>query len=390
MIDETVRGFEGGPLTRLQTLLGLIRPADLRIKFRIAIAVLIGWVPLALLSLAEGYALRPDRNESFLLDFGLLSRFFVAIPLLLAAEAISGPPLREIAWQFLETGLVRDADRARFEEIVSSGVRLGNSPSAGLLIVLLSYVQVFLLPEVLRLDAGGSTWWAPITEGKRVFTLAGLWRSIVSYPIFVTLLYCWVWRLLLWARFLWQVSRLKLRLNAAHPDLAGGLRFLSTSLFAFPILAFAISSSIAGTIGNLVVHGGRPAIEFLPIFTALLALILMLFVGPLLFFTGNLYRLKKYGIFRYGELAGRMGLQFEHKWLGGEKITDEEALGVPDFSATVDLYGVASNVQQLKLLPFDLRDLYLLIVAVLLPYLPILLTKVPLKEILSTLAKVLL
>ena len=116
----------------------------------------------------------------------------------------------------------------------------------------------------------------------------------------------------------------------------------------------------------------------------------MLFVGPLLFFTGNLYRLKREGTFRYGELAGRIGQQFEHKSLGGEKITDEEALGAPDFSATVDLYGVASNVQQLKLLPFDLGDLYPLAVAVLLPYLPILLTKMPLKEILSTLAKVLI
>jgi hypothetical protein len=389
-MDELVRALDGGPLTRLQTSLGLIRPADLRIKFRIAIAVLIGWVPLALLSLAQGYALRPDPNESFLLDFGAHSRFFVAIPLLLAAEATSGPPLKEIIWHFLKTGLVRDADRSRFEEIVASGARLSTSPSAGLLIVLLSYVHIFLLSGALRLDARGSTWWAPIPEGGRVFTLAGAWRYLVSYPIFLTLYYGWLWRLLLWARFLWQVSRLKLRLNAAHPDLAGGLRFLGTSLSVFPILAFAMSSSVAGTIGNLVVHEGRPPLEFLPIFIILLALMLLLFVGPLLFFSDNLYRVKVDGTFRYGGLADGMGQQFEQKWLGREKIIDEEALSVPDFSATVDLYGVASNVQQMRLFPFDLKDLYPLLVAALLPFLPILLTRIPLKEILSTLVKVMI
>ena len=37
----------------------------------------------------------------------------------------------------------------------------------------------------------------------------------------------------MWARFLWGVSRLELRLVSSHPDLAGGLRFLSDSTAAF-------------------------------------------------------------------------------------------------------------------------------------------------------------
>ena len=70
------------------------------------------------------------------------------------------------------------------------------------------------------------------------------------------LLLGWFWRVGLWARFLWLMSRLELKLVPSHPDGAGGLGFLSTSLEAFLPLAFGFGVLGAGPVLNFVVHRG--------------------------------------------------------------------------------------------------------------------------------------
>jgi hypothetical protein len=69
---------------------------------------------------------------------------------------------------------------------------------------------------------------------------------------------------------------------------------------------------------------------------------------------------------------------------------DEGILDVPHFSATTDLYRVASNVYQMKAFPVDTQDLIALVVVTLLPFLPALLFEIPLDEIFSDLVKVML
>jgi uncharacterized membrane protein len=63
---------------------------------------------------------------------------------------------------------------------------------------------------------------------------------------------------------------------------------------------------------------------------------------------------------------------------------------VPDFSSTTDLYQMVSNVREMKELPVDLIQVRSLIIAVLLPFVPVALAAVPLRTILETLAKLLL
>ena len=55
----------------------------------------------------------------------------------------------------------------------------------------------------------------------------------VSLPsVQFLLLRCYLW-ILTWARFLWQVSRIPLRLVPIHPDRSGGLGFLESSSHIF-------------------------------------------------------------------------------------------------------------------------------------------------------------
>jgi hypothetical protein len=92
----------------------------------------------------------------------------------------------------------------------------------------------------------------------------------------------------------------------------------------------------------------------------------------------------------YGALAIGLGHQFEGKWLRPATAPDAAALEAPDFSATTDLYSVAANVRQMKIFLADQQGLLVLALATLLPFAPVVLTVVPLKEALQTLAKLLL
>ena len=68
----------------------------------------------------------------------------------------------------------------------------------------------------------------------------------------------------------------------------------------------------------------------------------------------------------------------------------EDALEVPDFSATTDLYQVVSNVYDMRTVPIDVRDVLLLVATTLLPFLPIVLMAVPFDVILKDIAGLLL
>jgi len=53
--------FDGGPPSRMQRSLGLVKPNEPRMVWRVVLAVLVGWVPLAVLAAAQDLALGADR-----------------------------------------------------------------------------------------------------------------------------------------------------------------------------------------------------------------------------------------------------------------------------------------------------------------------------------------
>ena len=54
---------------------------------------------------------------------------------------------------------------------------------------------------------------------------------------------------LLWAWFLFRVSRLDLELTPTHPDRAGGLGFLGWGLASFSLVLMAVSAVLSGSFG---------------------------------------------------------------------------------------------------------------------------------------------
>lgn len=381
--------FDAGPYSRLDTAVGFTR-AGIRSGVPRAVAVAaVAWLPLAVIAAAEGLALRPDPRESLLLDLSAYSRYLVALPVLVLASATALPRLGAIAHHFLDSGLVAEADRPRFDALILSTRRLLALRSIGVALVIVAYTATIALADRLY-PTTVSSWVAPIRDGARELSLAGWWRALVSQPLFLLAECLWLWRLVIWARFLWGVSHLPLRLVAAHPDRAGGLHFVTTSLPAFTPLAFAFGAVGAGTAGDAILFGGRPASEFSLVVGVLVVIVLLVFAGPLLLLSAPMFRAKIRAIFAYGQLAEGVGERFENRWLRRAGPIGDDALSAPDFSATTDLYSVVENIDSMRLFPFDIRSVALVIGAFLLPFVPLVFTVVSVKEVLDFAAKLVL
>jgi hypothetical protein len=351
--------------------------------------VVITWVPLVVLTAVQFLVLGDESARSFFSDFAVNARFLIALPALILAEAECVPRLGRIVSHFRESGLVVEADQTRFEAAVSSTRRLLASSVGDLVMLLLVYIGVVAV--VLYFSPNAVMPWhrSGATSGFRL-SLAGWWHALVSLPVFLIIFLGWLWRLALWTRFLFLMSRLDLQLIPGHPDGVGGLKFVTTSLRGFRLISFGLGAVVAGSLANRQVHQGAQLLDFKNFVIGLMVFLVVLFAGPLTIFLKKLRETKKRGIFEYGALARTVGTRFEAKWLLPMGEVDQSALEVQDFSATTDLYSVVNNVYAMREVPFTLKDLIGPIgVMAILPFIPLALLAMPLEVILRGVVKLL-
>lgn len=179
-----------------------------------------------------------------------------------------------------------------------------------------------------------------------------------------------------------------MQLFPTHPDEAGGLGFIGEAQRFFGILLFAYSAASAGVLANDIVYDKIPLQNFVPAFVSYIVAILIVFAGPLVVFSGTLRRVKRLGLHQYGTLATAYTGSFHKRWIEGENPDHEALLGTGDIQSLADLGNSFSIVEKMKPIPIDPLDLLHLIVASLLPMTPLLLTIMPLGELLKLLLKV--
>src|SRR5262249_39788633 len=239
------------------------------------------------------------------------ARSLIAAPLFIVCEVLCLKRLAAIVSQFLKSQVIRSQDEPAFHGLVMSNRRLMNATLPEVVAVIISYViAISLIRYVSNLPIRG--WFLNDDAG---LSLAGWWYALVSLPLLLILFFGWLWRIILWSRFLIRVAAMKLRLIASHPDRASGLKFLNSSLVAFMPLGFTLGVIAAGAEANRVVAKTATMENLQSLVIGLLASVLILFVGPLLVFAFKLHGQKVAGIFFYGTLADRVGRQFEDKWL---------------------------------------------------------------------------
>ena len=353
-------------------VLDLFLNANSQTLTRAGIAVALAWVPLALLSVSRGGHL----FLSFLTDYASQSRFLIVIPVLILAE----PRLRsrlDLVVHHFETFLIPPEQQRKFGQNWQSCEQLQDSRLARFFLVLLTYAAMAWLAQYLS-PAGAEfvDWWKG-SGGFRFFSPAGTWAAFVSYPILLYLTLVWLWKQLLWARFLGSTTRLKLRLIPAHPDHLGGLGFIEASLRGQLPFSFCLGVGLAGAVANRILHEGHKLTMYRHLPLILIGAVLLVCVAPYFIFTSTLMQMRRQGMLRYGAFARAVGEQFEKKWLDRADSLDEDVLTVPDFSTTTDLYGVVSYVGSIRVIPVGAADLYALIGAALIPGIPVVIAAIP-------------
>ena len=258
---------------------------------------------------------------------------------------------------FVERQIITANLRPAFDAIISSAMRLRNSLAAEIGLLLFVILAGHLIwQEGLALHS--DTWYATVSSSSRTYTPAGYWYSFVSVPVFQFILIRWYYRIFIWCRFLFQVSRLDLNLLALHPDRCCGLGFLGNVALAFSPLLMAHTGVVAGFIANRILYEGATLSTYRLELVGLAVLLLAIALGPLCVFILQLNAARLAGLRTYGRLASDYVNAFAGKWAGGAMAAGEPLLGSNDIQSLADLANSFAIVKGTKLVPLEKTHSY--------------------------------
>ncbi len=382
--------FLGGPLFEIWRRTGLTGAALELPGRRVVVLAVLTWVPLLVLAIAEGKAWGDGVVMPFLYDFESHLRLLAAVPLLLVAEVIAHRRFQVIVRQFTDRGLIPDAAWDQYQAAIASTTQLRNSFSAeGLLLAFVYGVGVlYIWRSHMAIDV--ASWHGVTVDGQWRPSLAGWWFGCVSLPVYQFLLFRWFFRLFIWARFLWQVSRIELHIMPTHPDRCGGLGFLASVGFALSPLLLSQGVMLAGLIGNRIFYTGAALPDFKVELFGMVAFLFLVVLVPLLVFSPQLEAARRMGLREYGSLAGRYVREFDRKWLHDKSQPGEPLMGSADIQSLADMGTSFGVVKGMTFIPFDLQAVLRLAVTTLLPVAPLLLTMISFEELIDHMLKLII
>jgi hypothetical protein len=381
----------GGPAYRLMQRIGLIKGAGPSIGRRIIAFILITWAPLLIFTIFEGHAIGPTPRASFLLDFATYARFFVAVPLIFAAETIVGPRILGAGLRFVQSDIVQPSDHPAFREAALRARRRRDAALPEVLFFGIALFGAWFLTIEQVGGVGTATWYTMSTGAAVHLTLAGLWYHFIAIPLVQFFLLRWLWRLVIWTLFLREVSQLRLNLEATHADKAGGLGFLGTAHVTLSIFPFALSCVLAAEIAFRVQYEGMDLASLRnmgPLLVAYLAFVEIVTFGPLVVLVPLLARVRREGLQSYGMLVQWHNQQFHRKWIEGGRDAEDVPLGHGDMSSLVDLGSSFDVVRQMSVFPVGRTQLIQVAVIACLPGLPLVFLVLPVADVLKLLAGV--
>jgi hypothetical protein len=370
----------GGPLYRMLGRSRWAGSVPQLLRRQAAICILVCWAPLAALSLAQSHLLG-GVTLSFLRDIETHVRFLISLPVLIMAELFVHRSLPSLLKRFKEREVITPEELPKFYAAMNAAVRLHNS--ALLEIALLVFVftgGMWIWRHQILMDV--PSWYASPQGGQVHLTMAGYWLALVSVPAFQFIALRWYMQFLVWFWFLLRVSRLNLYLPALQPDRRGGLGFLGISSVAFAPLLFANSALLAGQIAGRIFYHRETLFAFKLTIAGYVVFSVVAALSPLFSFIPKLVIAKRQGLGRYGSFASSYVTEFKQKWLQGE-ANGKEALGSGDIQSLADLGNSFAVAQEMRPVPIGTDDVLLLLVATIAPVLPLLLTVMPMEELVT-------
>jgi hypothetical protein len=184
----------------------------------------------------------------------------------------------------------------------------------------------------------------------------------------------WLWRIALWWRLLWRVTKLELHLVPTHPDGAAGLGYIEVVQSYFALLVLAISMVESASYAEEIASGKTAFEVIYPALLIVLVVDLVLFLAPPCVFLLKLRACQEKALSNYMVFAAQYVNNFEKKWLAAAP-SKEPLLGTPDLQSLANLSKSVGIVRNMSWFPVSARLLITIVTAALVPMLPLLLFK---------------
>jgi hypothetical protein len=217
--------------------------------------------------------------------------------------------------------------------------------------------------------------------------MAGWWFSLVSGPLYRLVLYRWIWIIVMWAMFLWNVMSLRLNLVATHPDRAAGLGFLVETQRVFSFIGFAAASVISSRFMNQVAYEGKTLGDLKLLMIGAILLIVICTSAPLLMLAPRLHHVRLRGVFEYGALGTTYVRQFDSKWIHANPGKAEGLLGSSDIQSLADISNSFGVVRDMKVILLNKEMLTGLALPAVIPMLVFVLAVSPAEEVVRAILK---
>lgn len=368
----------GGLLYRLERRLGLLHDDQLGIKRRILLYICLTWLPIVVLEWVS------DSSYPLYLDIGMHVRFLFSAPVLIFAETFIDRRIGLAISEFAKRGILEDRELSAAVSKMKRRIEGRAATIAELIFLIIILIAAIFAPQY----SGPFSNWKEVSSESQL-SAAMAWYLWAALPLLQFLQFRWLWRFISWAGFLWGAARARLNLFATHPDLMGGLGFITLAQEGFALILIAISANSATMVAFRVSTLEKSIERFYRPIVALVGMEAFVILAPLAFFVPQLIFLKLYGIANYGRLATGYMQKFEEKWVV-KNSKDEDLLGTSDIQSFADIGNGFDRVRKMRIFPAERSFAGKIILAGLLPFLPLSFLTVPVNQIIQTAVRLLI
>jgi hypothetical protein len=373
--------FEGLAMRRLGRI--SYSPA---LSYMLVLAV--AYVPLLILSILEG-TFNTNATITFIKDFGLQFRFLLAVPLLVFSR-----PVIKMATSttclYIHDVLLDKSERERTFLPALEKIRTLNKSGISkvvlisVVVILATLLYYFTTHNKKLVSVSG--WYGSMIDNEFSPSKAFLWYNLVSISIFRFILLRWFWSYCCWIWLIKKVAGSNLKLTPTHSDKACGLNMLVFPQSRFNLFFVALAITSSGKLINDVLYR-QVAIESVRIEALILICIsFIMLLGPYLLFMSKLFRARIQAQINMNKKSHQLSEDFDRNWVH-TTATGEDDRHKPDPSVMIDYYSTYEYTEKIRPFPFSGRNLIGLAIPIVLVYLPVLLTKMSVKELLQIVLK---
>lgn len=334
---------------------------------RRAVAI-VGIVYLPLIVIGVGMRLATGEWIPAIVQISSHVRALIVIPLLLAAEPVMDARAKGFGTYLLEAEVVR-TDEDAYRKLVTRAEQRRNSLSADAILFTLAL---------------GTTLSTATLVNASVFIVIGTMPGIVALRF---LIFRWLWRWALWGVFLWRLSRLRLDLRGTHADQLAGLGPVLGPAHVFGFVVLGCSAMISAVWTDLALHGELNSAAVVPVAATVAVVAVVLALAPSSVFIAVLYRARKTALERHGALTQRYVKAFDTRWTNAPGT---DALGTADIQSLADIGNSFEMITRMRVLPWSPRVVQTMVLATLVPMLPLAMLEVGAVELLTRIGKALL